>query len=353
MPQKSYQTLLDTNKLNPDPAQARVVDALQNLYDDILSHPIERKGFWQRFSTPQSLKGLYIYGGVGRGKTMLMDLFYEQLPPHIPKRRVHFHEFMIETHDYLHRERGKKMDHLLPTYAAEVVQSCRVLCFDEFHVTDVADAMILGRLFQSLLEEGIVIITTSNRPPDELYKGGLQRDRFEPFVDLIKRQMSILHLDSATDYRQNSDEDVLKTKYYTPLGHASRRWANRLFINLTGGTPPKTEVLIVKGRSLEIDAAAGNTARLSFATLCEQPIGAEDYLAIAARYKTILLENIPKLGYDRRNEAKRFITLIDVLYDQKITLYITADAPPDKLYRGTDHGFEFDRTVSRLIEMSS
>ena len=352
MIQKTYQRLLQNNQLNPDAAQARVVDALQNLYEEILSHPVPAKNIWSLFQKPKSLRGLYIYGGVGRGKSMLMDMFYEQLPHFVPKRRCHFHEFMIETHDYLHDQRGKKMDNILPKYAAHVAKDCRVLCFDEFHVTDVADAMILGRLFGALFEEGMVIVTTSNRPPDELYKGGLQRDRFEPFVVLLKKHMRVLHLDSQTDYRQQSPDIDLSQKYFTPLGEPAHKWANRVFLTLIDGAIPAPSEISVKGREIKIDAATDDTARFSFSELCEQPLGAEDYLKIATRYPNILIENIPKLGYDRRNEAKRFMNLIDILYDQNTNLYATADTLPEKLYRGNHHGFEFDRTISRLKEMA-
>ncbi len=352
MVQKTYQKLLQRNDLNPDAAQARVVDALQHLYEEIISHPASSRGLWSFFQKPKALRGLYIYGGVGRGKSMLMDLFYDRLPDFIPKRRCHFHEFMIETHNFLHEERGKKMDNILPKYAAHLAKDCHVLCFDEFHVTDVADAMILGRLFGALFENGMVIVTTSNRPPSELYKGGLQRDRFEPFVVLLKKHMRVLHLDSNTDYRQRSPDVDLSQKYFTPLGEPAHNWANRVFLTLIDGDVPTAKTISVKARDIEIEAATDTTARFLFSELCEQPLGAEDYLKIATTYPNILIENIPKLGYDRRNEAKRFMNLIDILYDQKNNLYATADTSPEKLYRGTHHGFEFERTVSRLKEMA-
>ena len=280
-----------------------------------------------------------------------MDLFFEQVPNDIPKRRIHFHEFMIETHDYLHQARGERMDDILPTYAKDVAKEVRLLCFDEFHVTDVADAMILGRLFSALIKEDVIIVTTSNRPPEDLYQGGLQRDRFEPFVRLIRREMSVLHLDSDTDYRLQARETDLKTRFMTPLGDLARQWTNRIFIALSDGVLPSADVLNVKGRDILVEAAANGVARFSFAQLCEQPHGAEDYLVIARRYPTIVLENVPRMGYDRRNEAKRFITLIDTLYDEGTALYMTAEAAPEELYRGDHHAFEFQRTVSRLNEM--
>lgn len=351
MIRNAYRTLLENKLLSPDPEQIRVIDALQDLYDELLAQPA-RKGLLSRFSKTKPIQGLYIYGGVGRGKSMLMDLFYAQLPAHIHKRRVHFHAFMSETHAALHRLRESGKDDILPLYAKSVAADIRVMCFDEFHVSDIADAMILGRLFQALFDEGLVIVTTSNRPPDDLYKGGLQRDRFLPFVDLLKRRMRVLHLDSDTDYRMRAEEDDLSRRYVTPLGELSRNWANRVFLKLSNGAPIMPETLNIKGRQITIDASAGGVSRLSFAQLCERPVGTEDYLAIAARFPTIILEGVPKMNYDRRNEAKRFMSLIDILYDKGTDVYITAETAPEHLYVGTDHAFEFERTVSRLNEMS-
>lgn len=352
MPLKTYQTLLAGKKLNPDPAQSRVVDALENLYKEILAHPPKQQTFWNPFHKQKTIKGLYIYGGVGRGKSMLMDIFYNQLPEEIPKLRIHFHEFMIRVHDFLHKERGKKVDNILPSFAKNLSKDTYILCFDEFQVLDVADAMILGRLFQALFEQGIIIILTSNRHPDDLYKGGLQRDKFTPFVEFIKQNMNILHLDSETDYRKIDISEFENTRYFTPLGSNAKEWANHMFIKLTDGEPPSSTTLHVKGRDIPVECAASGVARFTFSELCERPHGAEDYLRIAKAYPTIILENIPVMNYDRRNEAKRLMTLIDALYDQHIDLFITAEASPDKLYRGHDHSFEFERTVSRLIEMS-
>lgn len=352
MPLKTYHQLLDDKKLSPDAAQSRVVDALEALFKDILTHTHEQQKFWNPFSNTKPPKGLYIYGGVGRGKSMLMDLFYHQLPKHIPKRRIHFHEFMIEVHDFLHKERGKKVDNILPNFAKHLAKTTSILCFDEFQVTDVADAMILGRLFQALFEQGIIIVLTSNRPPDDLYKGGLQRDKFLPFVSFIKQHMDVLHLDSATDYRKMDISAFENTRYFTPLGSNAKQWANHMFLKLSDNAPAESAVLHVKGRDIPVSAAANGVARFTFSELCERPHGAEDYLKIARTYPTIILESIPVMNYDRRNEAKRLMTLIDAFYDEKINLYITAETSPEKLYRGHDHSFEFERTVSRLIEMS-
>jgi cell division protein ZapE len=281
-----------------------------------------------------------------------MDEFYDSLPPDFPKRRVHYHEFMIGVHDEMHRARQKgDADKALLKYAEKLVKEARVLCFDEFHVTDIADAMILGRLFTALLDEGIVCIMTSNWPPEKLYEGGLQRDRFLPFIALLKERMDILHLDAGVDYRllHLADSGV----YFWPLGIGAAHKADETFTHLTGGMPPHAEKIAVKGREIEVAVTAKGVARFTFSQLCERPMGAEDYLVISGAYHTVFLEGVPRLGYDRRNEAKRLMTLVDAFYDRGTKLVITADVPPDQLYRGHDHEFEFQRTVSRLVEMQS
>lgn len=295
-----------------------------------------------------AVRGLYIWGGVGRGKTMLMDEFFQSLPEGIAKRRVHYHEFMIGVHDEMHKARQKGAgDKALLRFAEKTAKAARVLCFDEFHVTDIADAMILGRLFTALFDAGAVCVMTSNWPPDKLYQGGLQRDRFLPFIALLKERMDVVELDGEVDYRLQCLTDT--GVYFWPL--AQRGKADDVFTRLTGGAHPVPEELSVKGRTIHVAAAARGVARFTFQQLCERPMGAEDYLAIAHAYHTVFLEGIPKLGYDRRNEAKRLMTLVDTFYDRRVKLVITADAPPDQLYRGHDHEFEFQRTVSRLIEM--
>lgn len=338
---------IEQSGLTLDPAQERASAALQRLADNLTASP---KGILQR-SKKATIPGVYLHGGVGRGKSMLMDMFYESLPESVKARRVHFHAFMIETHDWLHARRGDKVDTLLPDYAKHVAGQARVLCFDEFYVTDVADAMILGRLFTALFDRGVAVVMTSNWKPERLYEGGLQRDRFLPFIALLKDRMEVIHLDSGTDYRMRAGQG--REVYFWPLGRAAEEKADNLFAGLTDCADAVAERIAVKGREIDVRQAAGGVARFSFAQLCEQPRGAEDYLAIAARYHTVFLERVPKLGYDRRNEAKRLMTLIDVLYDNRIRLAVTADAPPEKLYFGDDHAFEFQRTVSRLVEMQS
>lgn len=348
--------VLNARGIVPDAAQLRGLDLLQGLYDQLLQ-PAKARGLFGFLSAKSDdIKGVYLYGGVGRGKSMLMDLFYEELPSSVRKNRVHFHEFMIQVHDYLHqaRQAGKTEhgpDRALLDFADKIAAETRVLCFDEFHVTDIADAMILGRLFTALFDKGLVVIATSNWSPEKLYEGGLQRDRFLPFIALVKERMTVLEIDGGTDYRLRvlTQDGV----YFWPLGDHTRQHMDAVFAHLTGDAVTQTEELHVKGRVIPVPVTARGVARFAFAQLCEQALGAEDYLRIAATYHTVFLENIPKLTYDRRNEAKRLMILIDALYDNGTKLIVSADALPAQLYRGHDHEFEFQRTVSRLIEMQS
>ncbi len=343
-PLLEYEAMLMRGEISYDAYQSEAVEILQKIYQGVI---LQKASF---FKKPKPVKGAYFYGGVGRGKSMIMDLFFDQVKSRVKARRLHFHEFMLETHDWLHSVRGDKMDDLLPRYAKHVAKTTRVLCFDEFHVVDVADAMILSRLFGALFEKRITVIATSNWPPERLYEGGLQRDRFEPFIDLISQHMNVLHLDSEKDYRTAAVADL--ETYIYPLGHATDQKADELFEKMTDGAEIEPKILSVKGRKI-IAKAAGGVARFPFAELCERPHGAEDYLKIAECFETIFLEHVPKMGYDRRNELKRLMTLIDVLYDKSRKVVITADAPPERLYYGKDHAFEFERTISRLNEMQS
>ena len=329
-----------------DPAQEEVREKLEDLRLT-LSRKKNPLLFWQ--GTPEK-QGLYIWGGVGRGKTMLMDEFYADLPASVPKRRVHFHEFMIGVHDDMHwaRQQGDA-DRALLKYTDKVAQKARVLCFDEFHVSDIADAMILGRLFTAIFERGVIVVATSNYPPHKLYEGGLQRDRFLPFISVIKEKLEVVELKSGPDYRLLCLRDT--GVWFQPLGEKAQKKADEVFRLLTGGTPPHEETLTVKGRVLRADRAAKGVARFSFDQLCAQPLGAEDYLAIASAYHTVFLEDVPKLSEDRRNEAKRLMTLVDAFYDRVVKLVVTADSGPEGIYGGSDHAFDFRRTVSRLVEM--
>jgi cell division protein ZapE len=349
-PSELYDRKVAEKTLRSDPQQRPALRALDRLYADLMQKP-ERRGFcfWRKKSV---VRGIYMHGAVGRGKSMLMELLFDALPDDYPKRRIHFHAFMIDVHAALNRARlENRADRGIPDYAKATAASVRVLCFDEFHVNDVADAMILGRLFTALIEQGVAVIATSNIEPDRLYEGGLQRDRFLPFIALVEKTMEIVPLTAGCDYRTQMLAEA--GVYFTPLGDGTRARADALFAQLTQHGTVHQDVLEVKGRTIAVLQASGHTARFSFAQLCERPTGAADYIAIANAYTTVFLEGVPKLGYDRRNEAKRLITLIDVFYENHTRLIVTADATPEKLYLGHDHGFAFQRTVSRLIEMQS
>lgn len=345
---KRYHEMLTENGWKADPFQEKAVHELQRLLSDLS----KGKKFFSFFAAKEQVKGIYLYGGVGRGKSMLMELFLaEGRKKNFNIRRSHFHEFMIETHDWLHAHRGEGMDDLLPRYAQYVSKKTKILCFDEFHITDVADAMILGRLFTELFQRGLVVVATSNWAPDNLYEGGLQRDRFIPFINLLKEKTAIIHLDSDTDYRKISDSDQ-DVYYFYPLNTETEKKIGQLFDELTLGADVSNEKLLVKGHHVSIQSA-GDVAQASFSDLCEKAYGAEDYIELAKRYDTLFLTDIPLLGYERRNEAKRFILLIDCLYEARCRLVISAEGAVDNLYQGKDHGFEFDRTISRLMEMQS
>ncbi len=353
-----YKTRVADGGLQADPYQERAIESLQMLLDDVLAQPGSRGWFGIKRKTAP-IRGLYLYGPVGRGKSMVMDLFFANLPDGIKKRRVHFHDFMIGVHDFMHNRRlaasGKAdndvRDSALLAFADDLAKNVRVLCFDEFHVSNVADAMILGRLFTALFDQGVAVVMTSNRAPDDLYKGGLQRDRFLPFIELLQNRMEVLSLSGPVDYRLQYLES--SGVYFSPLGSAAHEWADQIFAHLTDGVDAHADTLEVRGRIVPVMQTARGVARFTFAELCERPLGAEDYITIARTYHTILLEGVAKLGYDRRNEAVRLMTLVDALYDAGTRLIVTADAPVDRLYHGHDHAFEFQRTVSRLTEMQS
>lgn len=361
-PLEHYKDRIAQELLKPDPEQEKAVAVLQDLYDGILKYEAAPKlTLFQKLTgkggdANPPPRGVYMYGGVGRGKSMLMDLFFSSLPETIAKRRVHFHEFMIEVHDYIHSRRsmsGDKgmVDQALPSLAEIIARRARILCFDEFHVTDITDAMILGRLFKILFEHDVVVVATSNWAPDSLYDGGLQRDRFLPFISLLKEKVHVLHLDSPNDYRAQTVQ--IEGTYFHPLGKAASQNADKVFAALTHGEIPHKDVIVVKGRDIVIQKVAKGCARFTFNQLCEQPLGAEDYLSIARKYHTVFLEGVPKMGYDRRNEAKRLMNLIDALYEARARVIITAATTPDRLYSGHEHSYEFERTISRLLEMQS
>jgi cell division protein ZapE len=357
-----YDDLVASGEIVRDPAQARVVEALDRLLAQLLAQRPAQKSSalgWLFARKPQApLKGLYVHGGVGRGKTMLMDLFFE-LAPVSPKRRVHFNDFMADVQDRIQRHRQARRngsvreDDPIPPVAAGLAAEARLLCFDEFSVTDIADAMILSRLFSALFANGVVLVATSNVAPDDLYRDGLNRALFLPFVGILKRHAEVLALDSPTDHRL--EKLNRQPVYLTPLGPQTDRRMDEAWTAMTRGHASAPDTIHLKGRTVAVPAAAGSSARFDFSDLCEKPLGARDFLAIAARYSTVFVEHIPVLSPARRNEAKRLILLIDTLYDHHARLVVSAEAPPQELYvatRGTE-GFEFDRAASRLIEMQS
>jgi cell division protein ZapE len=348
---------IHSGDLEPDPAQRRALIALQKFYDDLIT-PYQPMGWLSRLGLapkPVPMAGVYLYGPVGRGKTFVMDLFFDALHDTIKKRRTHFHAFMISVHDYMHglRQAGGHtgVDDVLPKFAAHIASTCDVLCFDEFHVIDVADAMILQRLFTALFAAGVRVVMTSNWPPERLYEKGLQRDLFLPFIKLIHDRLKVVAVDGSRDYRVARLQG--KPVYFYPLNTATDSATQALFHDLTDQDHGDPETLMVKGRQLMVPQSAHGVARMGFSDLCEKPLGAEDYLALAANYHTLILEHIPKLTYDRRNEVKRLMILVDIWYEKHLRLIISAAAAPEHLYIGADHAFEFQRTLSRLQEMQS
>jgi cell division protein ZapE len=359
-----YASLVAAGEIERDPAQEAIVAKLARLNDRLAIHQLARKSsslgwlFGKREKAEAELKGLYIWGEVGRGKTMLMDLFFADCPVK-RKRRVHFHAFMVEVHDRLRGYRNKlKFGEIsegdpVSLTADDLCGEAWVLCFDEFHVTDIADAMILGRLFTRLLERGVVVVATSNVEPSELYREGLNRALFLPFIDLLNARLGVLRLEARTDFRLEKLINV--PVWYVPADDVATKALDSAWRRLTGGQRAHAIDLSVKGHLLHVPCAAMGAARFSFHDICEQPLGAIDYLRIAHEFHTIVVDRVPVMTYADRNEAKRFIALVDTLYDAGVKLLASAAAKPAALYEGTEgyEASEFKRTASRLIEMGS
>lgn len=354
-----YEAKVASGALSEDPAQAEAAGLLDDLARRLTDQP--KTGL---FSKPNPVRGVYLWGGVGRGKSMLMDLFFGEAVTR-PKRRVHFHEFMAQVHERLGiwrkmTDAEKKRspwrvksagDDPIPPVAKQIAAEAKLLCFDEFQVTQIADAMILGRLFDQLFQRGVTVVATSNRHPDELYKDGINRQLFLPFIKELKERCAVLELVSARDYRL--DRLVEAPVWYAPLSGESAAALDKAWDRLTLGAEPQHCVLTVKGRKLEVSREAAGVARFTFEELCARPLGPIDYLAIAGTFHTVILEGIPLLSPDKRNEAMRFISLIDALYEAKVKLVASAEAEPGALYPEGDGSFEFERTASRLFEMRS
>lgn len=350
-----YDARVKAGQLKDDAAQRAVLPALDRIAASLADPPppASRSGWRGWFGggddpAAEPVRGLYLWGGVGRGKSMLMDLLTEAAPIKA-KRRVHFHAFMQEVQAGLNeaRKRGER-DAIRPV-AEAIADETRLLCFDEMQITDIADAMIVGRLFESLFSRGVCVVTTSNRAPEDLYKNGLNRQRFVPFIDLLRQHMDVMALDSPRDHRQGraGGEQV----WFSPLTRETRAAMAAIWDDLTDGAPTAPLVLEVHGRKVEIAQHLGRIARASFWDLCSRALGAADYLALAQAVDVLLIEDIPQLSSSNFNEAKRFVTLIDALYEAKIRVIASAAAQPERLYIEGEGSFEFERTASRLREM--
>ncbi len=352
-----YQALLDAGELKQDSEQRAAVAALQAVQDALESTPPRGSTLWRMFGKkPHPVRGLYIWGGVGRGKSMLMDLFFGSVDI-VRKRRVHFHAFMLDVDARLKVERDKEVGDPIAPVAADIADEARLLCFDEMVVKNMADAAIMSRLFTALIANGVTVVTTSNRPPVDLYKDGLNRKLFMPFIHLVEEKLDVLALNGPTDYRRDRLGDA--KIWLSPNGDAATAALSQSFFRMTDYPPedaahvPSEQLDVGAGRILQVPKSLKGVAVFSFKRLCAEARGAADYLAIAREYHTVLLVGIPVLGPENRNEAARFVTLIDALYEYRVKLLASADAGPEALYPKGDGKFEFERTVSRLMEMQS
>ncbi|MGB0504958.1 MAG: cell division protein ZapE [Pikeienuella sp.] len=358
-PLAKYREMIEAGELEDDLAQRLALEKLQLLhmrlkdYDPGKGKRVSRGWFgWGREAakTDSDLNGLYMYGGVGRGKSMLMDLFYDASTVE-KKRRVHFHAFMQEVHAGIHSARQKGDEDPVKTVAKAIAKHAVLLCFDEMQITDITDAMIVGRLFEKLFKRGTVVVTTSNRPPDDLYKDGLNRQIFVPFIEVLKQKLDLHLLESPTDYRQERMRG--RKVYHSPLGDEATAAMDQTWAELTGGHAGEKLILQVTGRDVVVPRFHSGVGRVTFKDLCAKPLGAADYLSLAEAMRTLMIDDVPVLGVHNNNEAKRFVTLIDALYEARTRLICSAAAEPDLLYPEGKGAFEFERTASRLSEMRS
>ena len=355
---QAYRQRVADGTLRADPAQQAILPLMDRVIADLAatSAPAPARSGWRALfggtggggAPAEPVRGLYLWGGVGRGKSMLMDLMAEAAQP-FGCRRVHFHEFMQEIQAGLNEARKRGDQDAVRPVAIEVARGLRLLCFDEMQITDIADAMIVARLFQVLFEQGVAVVTTSNRVPEDLYKHGLNRQLFLPFIDMIRARMEVVELSSATDYRQNRVGGG--QVWFCPANDAARQGLDRIWDALTDGAAGQPFVLEHRGRSIRLPATARGVLRAGFWDLCGQPLGPGDYLAICQRIDALIIDGIPRLGASNYNEAKRFVTLIDTIYEARLPLFASAADQPEQLYNEGEGSFEFERTASRLREM--
>ncbi len=343
-----YSQRIAQDRLKPDSAQLKILNRLEDLRTKLAATPWQNPNLFSKwFGRKSATRGIYIHGSVGRGKTMLMDLFFETVTGW-PKRRIHFHAFMQEIHA---KRTALKSDDVIGNIAQTIANTSKLLCLDEMQIVDIADAMIIGRLFDSLQKHGVVIVTTSNVPPEGLYKDGLNRQLFLPFIARLRANLDILALESPNDYRLGRIKS--RETFITPLGPLSTEKLDRLWHDLTDGDTTEPMEIEVLGRKLHVPKVAHSCARFTFSNLCESPLGPPDFLAISKAFRTVFIDDIPVLKASQPNEAKRFVLMIDTFYDAGTRLAATAAASPEQLYPKGQHGFEFKRVVSRLKEMQA